>query len=140
MMYDEKSCGAVVFTRQQGKNQYLLVQSINGHYGFPKGHVEPGESERETAWREVWEETGLRVTLLPDFRRVCEYDIPKGEIHKQVVYFLGEFENQTVRFRESEIAGGCLLELAQAQKQLAHEESRRILQEADAFLREKCCV
>ena len=47
----EKSCGAVVFTRVGGELRYVLAQSLRGHYGFPKGHVEPGETETETALR-----------------------------------------------------------------------------------------
>ena len=57
----EKSCGAVVFTRENGQVKYLLVANLEGIYGFPKGHVEAGETEVETALREVREETGLTI-------------------------------------------------------------------------------
>ena len=53
----EKSCGAVV--EKDGK--VLMVHQDNGVFAFPKGHVEPGESEVETAVREIKEETGLSV-------------------------------------------------------------------------------
>ena len=63
----EKSCGAVVFRneRRDGALQrYVLMikHSSQGHYSFPKGHVEAGETEIKTAEREVFEETGLRLT------------------------------------------------------------------------------
>ena len=45
----EVSCGAIVFTRQGGQRRYLIVQSLEGWCGFPKGHTEPGETEEETA-------------------------------------------------------------------------------------------
>ena len=76
----EKSCGAVVFTRVNGEIKYLLIKSVTGFYGFPKGHVEIGESETQTALREIFEEVGLRVRLIPDFRREDEYYICGNEI------------------------------------------------------------
>ena len=45
----EKSCGVVVFTYVASEVRYVLVQSRNGHFGFPKGHTEFGETEEETA-------------------------------------------------------------------------------------------
>ena len=71
----EKSCGAVVFTRINNEITYLLIQNLGGTYGFPKGHVEQGETEEQTALREIFEEVGLRVELYPDFRREDEYFI-----------------------------------------------------------------
>ena len=66
-MKTEKSCGAVVLRKNQGRLQVLLIKHINGgHWAFPKGHVEPGETEEQTALREIKEETGLSVTLDTD--------------------------------------------------------------------------
>ncbi len=133
----EKSCGAVVFTRAYGEVKYLLVQSINGHFGFPKGHVEQGESELETAEREVLEETGLRVHFIPGFRESCVYNIPGTDISKEVVFFLGEFANQVYSFQKEEISDGCLVNLEEANKLLPFENVRRILDEANDFLMAK---
>lgn len=63
-----------------GRSAFLVVKNKNGrHWGFPKGHMEYGESERQTALREVLEETGLKVEILPGFRETCEY-CPYGSI------------------------------------------------------------
>ena len=75
-MKHEKSCGAVVFTCIDGEIKYVLAQSLGGHFGFPKGHVEPGENEEETALREIYEEVNLRPKIIPGFRAVSEYYIP----------------------------------------------------------------
>ena len=75
-MIQEKSCGAVVFTRCGSKIQYVLVQNRAGIYGFPKGHVEAGETEEQTALREVFEKVGLLVRLLPGFRSEDAYPLP----------------------------------------------------------------
>ena len=45
-MEHEKSCGAVVFTRSRGDLRYVLIQQKKGLWGFPKGHVEAGETEK----------------------------------------------------------------------------------------------
>ena len=133
-MKQEKSCGVVVFTRTDGELKYVLAHHLGGHYGFPKGHVEAGETEEQTALREVYEEVHLRPTLIPGFRAVCQYDIPNRDVRKQVVFFLGEFQNQQIRFQETELQGAPLVTYGEAMALLTHEESRKILKNAHTFL------
>lgn len=131
----EYSCGAVVFTRVGGVPHYLMIHQTAGHWGFPKGHMEPGETEEETALREIFEETGVRVTLLEGFRAVSEYDLPgKPDTRKRVVFFLAEFRDQEVRVQEAEVQTARLLPYRDALELLRHEDSRRVLNEAHAFL------
>lgn len=47
----------------QGSVLLRLHEKYN-HWGTPGGHVDPGEDINEAALREVWEEVGLRVTLV----------------------------------------------------------------------------
>lgn len=134
----EYSCGAVVFTRANGVPHYLLIRQRDqgeGCHGFPKGHMEPGETEEQTALREIFEEVGLRVKLLPGFRAVTEYDLHElPGTRKRVVFFLGEYENQTVRIQETEIASWCLAPFGEALELTEFADSRRILTDAHAFL------
>ena len=96
----EKSCGAVVFTTIDGEIKYLLISNLQGIYGFPKGHVEGNETEAETALREVYEETNLRIKLIEGFRTTDKHVIPqKKDTIKQITYFLGVFENQEVIYQ-----------------------------------------
>ena len=44
-MNREKSCGAVVFTRRNGKPEFLILREVGGGYSLPKGHVEGCETE-----------------------------------------------------------------------------------------------
>ena len=86
MMKREKSCGVLVL-RQQVDELYvvLLRHRFGGHWSFPKGHVEAGESERQTALREVREETGLTgIKLMDGFRESVEYS-PKPGVKKQEI-------------------------------------------------------
>jgi len=60
--------GGVVFRTKSGKTEYLLVEATNdpGQWVLPKGHVEEGELPRETAVREVHEETGVWARIVHD--------------------------------------------------------------------------
>lgn len=136
-MKHEKSCGAVVFTRVGSEIRYVLAQSRAGHFGFPKGHVEPGETEEETALREVFEEVRLQPTLLKGFREVSEYEIPSLDVRKQVVFFLGYYEAQEIVAQESELQQASLVSYEEAMELLEHEDNKKILASADRFLRKK---
>ena len=74
-MQFQKSCGAVVFTRREKEILYVIIRQINGDYGFPKGHMEPGEDERTTARREILEEVGIAAEIREEFRREIRYAI-----------------------------------------------------------------
>lgn len=131
----EKSCGGVLFTRSAEGLRYVLVRSLAGHYGFPKGHMEPGETEEETALREIREEVGVRARLLAGFRKENCYRLPCGERLKQVICFLAEYEPQPLRHMESEILEARSVTFNEGQALLEHESDRRILQQADDFLK-----
>lgn len=132
----EKSCGAVVFTRVDGDIKYVIIQSLAGYYGFPKGHMEAGESEKQTALREVYEETGLTVHILDDFRYVDAYMIlAKPGVMKQVVYFVAEYENQKLRHQPEELLGITLMSFEEALDAFQWESSKKILTEVADFLR-----
>ena len=134
----EYSCGAVVFTRIDGVPHYLLVRAKDqpqGCHGFPKGHMEPGETEQETALREIFEETGVRVRLLEGFRAVTEYALPSPpDTCKRVVFFLAEYQDQAVAIQASELAGFVLAPFEEALALTEFADSKQILTEAHAFL------
>lgn len=132
-MKTEHSCGAVVFTRQGGALRYAILHSVNGDWGFPKGHIEPGETEKKTALREIKEELGLQVTLLDGFREEITYLMP-NQIYKHCVYFLGTYADQELRCQESEVAGAELMAFPQAMDTLEFEGLKEILRRANAFL------
>ena len=131
----EYSCGAVVFTRAGGKTRYVIVRSLEGIYGFPKGHMEPGETEEQTALREIREEVGLNVRLIPGFRTEEEHPLPKKPgVIKRVTYFLAEYEDQPLRPQEEELMDAALMEYGEAMAAFQYERNGTILKEARAFL------
>ena len=74
----EKSCGTVLWTVKDNVIHYVLLKARDGYCGFPKGHVEAGESEHETALRETREETSIRAEIVGDFRRETVYKMRNG--------------------------------------------------------------
>ena len=76
-MKKERSCGAVVYKREHDRTLFLLERMVQGHVSLPKGHMEAGETEEETARREIREETGLETALDTSFRHVITYS-PEG--------------------------------------------------------------
>lgn len=130
----EKSCGIVVFTRIDDENKYVLVQSKRGHFGFPKGHVEEGETEIETAKREVFEEVRLSPTIISGFRKVSEYLIPNTDIKKQVIFFLGFYKSEEIIVQETELNNAVLVSYDDAMDLLKHENNKKILMEANNYL------
>lgn len=135
----EKSCGAVVFCETEEGRKYLMVRSLTGVWGFPKGHMEQGESEIETAAREIREETGLTVRFLPGFRERNEYDLPGKvpAVRKEVVYFLAECEGQDYHAQEGEITAVSLMDFSSAYRSVPFEPSKRILRNAEHFLTQR---
>ena len=127
---NEKSCGIILI---DDKNEYLLVRLHAGHWDFPKGHVEQGETEKETALREVLEETGLQAIILPGFRETVTY-LVKGYIPKEVVYFLGRPHNRDVNIQVEEVSDFAFLPYEAARKRLTFETNRQLLDKAQAFL------
>ncbi len=128
----EKSAGAVVFHRGS-RLEFLLIYAT--YWEFPKGLVEPNESETDAAAREVREETGLEVELLPGFRQEIDYFYRRGPslIKKQVVYFLGEAPDQQVQV-SWEHQKAQWVSYDEAMGELKFENARQVLQKAYAHI------
>jgi 8-oxo-dGTP pyrophosphatase MutT (NUDIX family) len=68
-----RAAGAVVYRRTEQGVRILVLRAYK-NWDFPKGLVEPGETELDAARREVLEETGI-----------AELDYPFGEEYKETL-------------------------------------------------------
>lgn len=121
--------------KENKERRFLLVirQYHGGPVSFPKGHVEEGETERETAEREVFEETAVKIRIDSDFREKVTYSPAKGVI-KDVIYFLAETEQRELCARPGEIAEAFWIDVRRAEGMLEHDNDKKVLREALSFL------
>jgi 8-oxo-dGTP pyrophosphatase MutT (NUDIX family) len=85
----QKSCGVLPYRFVDNEMEFLIVfESYSQCWSLPKGHMEAGETEAQTALRELQEETGLTATLIPGRSATIEYPI-SPIAKKQVEFFLG---------------------------------------------------
>lgn len=132
----ESSCGAVVFRREGEQKKFLLIRNKrSAHWGFPKGHIEPGESNEQTAIREVLEETGINIHILPGFKKSSEYTI-QGRIEKSVSIFLAQTDDVEYTIQVEEIEECGWFSFAEAMKTLNYDNDKRILEQAGQYLSE----
>ncbi len=130
----ESSCGAIVFREIYGETRFLLIKNKrSANWGFPKGHIERGETEKETAYREVLEEAGIRIKFLPDFRFRSEYSI-QGRIEKQVVIFLATTDDTTTIIQREEIEEYLWLKFDKAMNSLKFPNDKQMLRKANEYL------
>lgn len=132
-MKKEKSCGAVVFRREKDGFVFLVETMQLGHISLPKGHVEAGETEEETARREIWEETSLRVRVDTRFRRTIRYS-PRPGAQKDVVFFTAEAEEGNITPQPEEVRRAEFLPMEEALGILTYDSDREVLRAAAAYL------
>ncbi len=119
---------------------FLVIKHRNGHWAFPKGHANVGETDVETARRELREETGIKeVTLNPKKAFEERYSKPKWRepnkiVIKTVRYFLGEVTNPTLKLQASEISDARWVPYAEARKLITFDAGRELLDEVAKVL------
>ncbi|MCQ2471560.1 MAG: NUDIX domain-containing protein [Clostridia bacterium] len=130
----ERSCGAVVFREIGGMTRFLLIKNKrSAHWGFPKGHVEQGETDQQTAYREVLEETGIRINILPDFVTKSQYSI-QGKVEKSVNIYLATTEDTNTIIQKEEIEDYVWLGYEKAKTRLKFENDHAILDKAVDYI------
>lgn len=139
-MRKERSCGVIVFHRDhEGNVQFLLVQGYGNYWGFPKGRAEGNETSRDTALRELKEETGITsVHLLPHTRFKESYIIHKKRktnVSKTITYFVGEVFSKDAKRQRSEIKQLAWFDLEHA-KQRVVPDKKEILDKVASLIHE----
>jgi 8-oxo-dGTP pyrophosphatase MutT (NUDIX family) len=137
----EKSAGCVVFLDKSGKRFYLLLHKeasaqYKESWSFPKGLVEKGEDDKDTARRETQEEAGITdLEFFPGFRERVHYMYMKeGErVSKDVIYFIAKTSQFQAKVSE-EHSGYEWLPYDNALNRLTFKSDKEILVKAEAYL------
>jgi 8-oxo-dGTP pyrophosphatase MutT (NUDIX family) len=108
----EESAGGLVVRNQE----VLMIRDRFGRWTFPKGHLEPGETARQAAVREVLEETGVRASVGARLGRVA-YTLASGN-SKEITFYVMRFEGGELAPLHSEISEARWFTFEEAQEQL----------------------
>ncbi|PSN40998.1 hypothetical protein C0J52_16058 [Blattella germanica] len=136
-----RASGFVIYRLVCNKIEYLLLQTSYGrnHWTPPKGHVDPGESDIETAFRETEEESGYTkqdIRFCEDFIKTIKYDV-RGK-PKTVIYLLAELVKTDTPVKLSDEHQAY--EWAQLDRACAlvnHETLQGVLRDCDIYLQNK---
>jgi len=133
--YDERSAGFIL-CKKNGEQKYLLLLHGNDYWNFPKGKLEPGESDLGAARRELEEETGItKIEIVDGFTFRYDYSFNAGSLRiKKLVkmflaYYLGGdvvISDEHKRFKWATFD--------EAIADLKFENIKRQLREAESFL------
>jgi len=131
------SAGVIPYVKKKEDVEYLLLHYHGGYWDFPKGKMEPGESKKDTALRELYEETGIgHVDLKKGFEEVLSYSFHERDkqlVEKTVYFFVGEVSDTSVQL-SSEHQGYTWLDYEQTLYRLTYENAKNLLVKANRFI------
>lgn len=136
----EESFGVVPLRHQKGDWQVFIILHKKGHHwSFPKGHPNQGEDPKQSAIRELQEETALSVEkILQEESLVESYSFyrDKCKVQKTVYYFPAIVSGEA-SLQEEEIQDGKWVSFDEAKKILTYSETRHICDKVQSFLTKK---
>ncbi|MDQ3872614.1 MAG: NUDIX domain-containing protein [Thermoproteota archaeon] len=139
-MVDERSAGAVVFYMEgNSEPEYLLLHYVAGHWDFPKGNIEAGEKEPQTAIREIREETGITdINFFDGFSMKIEYKYRHNKklVQKEVIFYLAQTHTRKVILSHEHI-GFAWRKFDDAIRQLTFRNATNLLSAAREYLRQR---
>ena len=117
---------AVPYRWNEGRLEIAMVtRRQGGRWTLPKGHVEPGESPRQSARREASEEAGLQGRV--GWRPLGSYVYRKGDEPRRVIVFLMRVTRQLSRWSEDDFRHRKWLRLEQAVERVRERGLRTLL-------------
>ena len=132
----EVSAGAIIYLVEDHSLRYLLLHYEAGHWDFPKGNIEEGESEIDTVRREVKEETGIgNISIMDGFRRKIRYFYRRQRktVLKEVIFYLARSYTDKIHLSYEHI-GYKWLTYNEALGILTFKNSRILLRTAQEYL------
>jgi bis(5'-nucleosidyl)-tetraphosphatase len=137
-MKKDFSYGLIPMYEDGDKIEFLLIQHIEGHWAFPKGHAENQESPLETSQREFEEETGITQYRVNEEIVFSEEYYPQqnGEIlHKTVTYYPAQVSDKKVTSQTKEVADYGWFEYQAAMEKITFPGTKKVLREVRNYLK-----
>ena len=107
-------------------------------WSFPKGHLEDGETPGQAAVREVYEETGIKIAIIPGFSSTVPSALKKEK--RSVTFFLGQCLGEKKEPTAAEVKNAAWVPVNQALNRINFEPDREIIKKALTFIEEKPTV
>jgi len=136
IMINERSFGVIPLQLRSDGYYLFLVQHSSYAWLLPKGHAEPSETPKETASRELVEETALKVVEWLDHAPFIEhYRFKRGEkeIYKEATYFPALVEGET-QLQTEELLDGKWIPIKEFSERATFPEMKRIASEVSSWL------
>jgi bis(5'-nucleosidyl)-tetraphosphatase len=135
---EDQSFGIVPIFFSGKETHVFILRHLSGYWGFPKGHPNPGETELDTAKRELFEETGLYVDKVLSEKMLQEaysFRVEGKTIHKTVSYFIATVTATATVIDMKEAREGKWVDINEAPMHLTFKEAQRICRETCQVLR-----
>lgn len=137
-MIKEVSAGAVIFRVEEGTRLYLLLlhEFKTKYWEFPRGKLEGKETLKETAIREIKEETEITdLKFIEGFEEKIEwfFKFEGKTVFKQATYFLAETKTKEITLKEE--IDFKWLPYKEALNTITHKNEKEVLKKAEAFLK-----
>jgi len=137
-MIKEHSAGAVLYTYfANDERKFLLLHYTSGHWDFPKGNVEAGETEVEAVIREIFEETGItELRFVEGFVQPIFYNYRRDGnlVRKKVSFYLAQTPSRNIKL-SNEHQDFLWADYPSALRTLTYRSARDILISANKFVR-----
>ena len=138
MNEQDKSYGIILVYREEGKeDEFLILQQTQGHWSFPKGHAEEGETPVQTAIRELAEETGILDIELSEFPSIKDDYVVAwrgSNWNKTVECYIAFAKNKDVTIQDSEVQGYKWATYQEALGPLNFEGTKNVLRTAKKYI------
>jgi 8-oxo-dGTP pyrophosphatase MutT (NUDIX family) len=134
-----EQCYGVIVVLKRERSRFLLLEraETKGDWTFAKGHTNENEKPKETALRELKEETGIEEIEILDLPLIHEeYEVfRQGEKHLKINdYFIGFVERDNVEIEKEEIQSFRWVAFEEALNLFNHERRKQVLREAQKYL------
>lgn len=116
---------------------FLLIQHLKGHWGFPKGHAEPGETPIQSATRELIEETGVTEFIIcgnDPFTEQYQFEQRGRTVKKTVTYYLARILSNEITIQDDEIQNSRFADYGTAHSLITFEEGKNLLKNVHEYI------